>query len=307
MISLEDMRFHSWGFDSETNPMAAEVAFPKQHMLKHQKYCYNQAVVFHNRYNKLRYGTSGTSAIKGTQVLNGTKCFWQFAISSNYHDHTQIGIATDKAKLHSPKLQAILGQDSESWAVSYSGELSHDGNVKKGYISDMNWSRNHNTIWGIYFDGQKGTLKFYLNGIDLGVAFHGLDKVEDNLYPIVSTHSPGLKATITTKRINFDSLKDRCRTVILQQLPKGWYTGCPCEFKPVEKHLTKLPVPSLIQGYLSEELTSILPGHRDMLPVLIDCPKPCRLVQTDFHTMTLYEFNTDTQKYSPSKKRRTTQ
>ena len=133
MISLKDMRFHSWGFDSKTNAREAEVAFPNQHRNEHQKYCFNQVVLFNSRYNRLLYGTEGTFAIKGTQVLNKTKCFWQFVIASPYYrEYTQIGIVTDKAKLQSPKFQALLGQDSESWAVSYSGDLSHDGNVKKG-------------------------------------------------------------------------------------------------------------------------------------------------------------------------------
>ena len=282
------MRFHSWGFDSKTNAREAEVAFPNQHRNEHQKYCFNQVVLFNSRYNRLLYGTEGTFAIKGTQVLNKTKCFWQFVIASPYYrEYTQIGIVTDKAKLQSPKFQALLGQDSESWAVSYSGNLSHNGNMKKGYISNMSWTNRPTNIWGAYFDGQKGTLKFYLNGVDLGLAFKGLDQVENNLYPAISTSAPGLKATIVAKRISFDSLKDRCRAVILQQLPRGYYTGCPCEYKPVESSIAKLPVPPPIQEYLKEELTSILPAHKDILPILIDCPKPCRLVQKDFNTLTL--------------------
>ena len=283
MFSPKDMRFHCWGFDTKTNPRPAEVLFSKQHRRESQKYCFNQAVLFNSNYNRLMYGDEGTSAIRGTQVLNGRKCFWQIVITTPYYrDSTQIGIATDKAKLQSPEFKALLGQDKESWAVSHSGELSHNGNVRKGYISDTIWRSKPINIWGVYFDGHKGILKFYLNGIDLGPAFHGLEQVESNLYPVISTCAPGLQATLVAKRINFDSLKDRCRAVILQQIPRDYFTRCPCEYQPIKSKIDELPVPPLVREYLKDELASISPGHKDILPIYMDCPEPHRLGYRDY-------------------------
>lgn len=67
----------------------------------------------------------------------------------------------------------LKGIDSESWGLSYKGFIWHNGRSRK-YTEPF---YDKNTVIGILLDLSAGTLTFYRNGINLGVAFTGLKQV----------------------------------------------------------------------------------------------------------------------------------
>lgn len=65
------------------------------------------------------------------------------------------------------------GFDSQSWGLSYKGFIWHNGRSQK--YTEPFYERN--TIIGILLDLSAGTLTFFQNGVNLGVAFTGLEQV----------------------------------------------------------------------------------------------------------------------------------
>jgi SPRY domain-containing SOCS box protein 3 len=62
---------------------------------------------------------------------------------------------------------------------------------------------------GILFDGIAGTLSFFKDGCYLGVAFHGLEKVNEHLYPIVCSTAAKTEMTLSVMKRDFVSLQVR--------------------------------------------------------------------------------------------------
>ncbi len=65
------------------------------------------------------------------------------------------------------------GIDSESWGLSYKGFIWHNGRSRK--YTEPFYERN--TVIGVLLDLRAGTLTFFRNGVNLGVAFTGLEQV----------------------------------------------------------------------------------------------------------------------------------
>lgn len=84
------------------------------------------------------------------------------------------GIGTEYTSLHANAFQNLLGEDSHSWGLSHKGLIWHAG-IGHRYTKCFN--ENQATTIGILFDGIDGTLTYYKDGICLGVAFRGLNKV----------------------------------------------------------------------------------------------------------------------------------
>ena len=74
------------------------------------------------------------------------------------------------------------------------------------------------TTIGILFDGTIGTLTYYKDGIDLGVAFSNLGKITDQLYPIISSSTWRTQMTLGCTMWEFSSLQELCRTTILKHM-----------------------------------------------------------------------------------------
>lgn len=63
--------------------------------------------------------------------------------------------------------------DGESWGLSYKGFIWHNGRSQK--YTEPFYERN--TVIGVLLDLSAGTLTFFRNGVNLGVAFTGLEQV----------------------------------------------------------------------------------------------------------------------------------
>lgn len=125
------------------------------------------------------------------------------------------GIATRKARLHVDAFVNLLGEDEHSWGLSHKGVLWHAGRCRQFCRP---FRENESTVLGLLFDGVQGTLAFYRDGQCLGVAFAGLDRCTEPLFPAVCSTAAKTEMTLGVTLRIFDSLEDRCRSVIARLL-----------------------------------------------------------------------------------------
>ena len=81
------------------------------------------------------------------------------------------GIGTQKARLHVDAFVNMLGENEDSWGLSHKGCLWHNGSYRH---YTKNFKENISTTIGILFDGIAGTLTYFKDGVNLGVAFTGM-------------------------------------------------------------------------------------------------------------------------------------
>ena len=92
------------------------------------------------------------------------------------------GIGTIDARLHVDAFVNMLGENNQSWGLSHKGFIWHDGQSRQYTKS---FKENISTTIGILFDGIAGTLTYYKDGVNLGVAFTGLDSIKKPLFAII--------------------------------------------------------------------------------------------------------------------------
>ncbi|XP_065206660.1 SPRY domain-containing SOCS box protein 3-like [Planococcus citri] len=189
-----------------------------------------KCVLFHPSWSQ------GTSAIRGTKMLNNTRSYWEIFIPKGICGTSMMfGIGTERSRLGSPDYINLIGEDERSWGLSHKGFLCHDGEYKK-FCRPF---REHlPTTVGLLFDGIYGTLSYFKDDICLGVGFRDLNKIKEPLYPMISSTSAKTIMTLKSTGSEFVSLKDRCRAVILENL------------KCIDD-VQKLPLPSKMREYIT--------------------------------------------------------
>uniref|UniRef100_T1IRT4 SPRY domain-containing SOCS box protein 3 n=1 Tax=Strigamia maritima TaxID=126957 RepID=T1IRT4_STRMM len=160
--------------------------------------------------------STGTAAVRGTRVLNNGCYYWEVAISQRvFGTSMMFGIGTKKAKLHVDRFVDLLGIDEHSWGLSHKGLLWHKGEYRS-YTPPFR--ENEATTIGLYFDGVKGNLSYFKDGVNLGVAFTGLTQVKEDLYPIVCSTAAKTEMTLGVLRRAYNNLQDLCRATILHHI-----------------------------------------------------------------------------------------
>ncbi|EEB20512.1 SPRY domain-containing SOCS box protein, putative, partial [Pediculus humanus corporis] len=124
------------------------------------------------------------------------------------------------------------------WGLSHKGLLWHGG---KWSPFTKPFRENEPTTIGILFDGVAGTLTYYKDGQNLGVAFRGLHKCTEPLYPFVCSTAAKTEMILNEQRREFVNLQDRCRNIIVKRV------------KSIEL-LENLHLPQKIFEYLAEAL-----------------------------------------------------
>ena len=61
----------------------------------------------------------------------------------------------------------------------------------------------------MYFDGILGTLTYYKDGVNLGVAFTGLNEVKEPVYPIICSTAAKTEMSLGVLKRDFLNLQDR--------------------------------------------------------------------------------------------------
>lgn len=191
-----------------------------------------KSACFHPNWSK------GTAAIRGTRILNHGRYYWEIHVSErvfgtryfvwsfngkyekiNYSflhcDSMMFGVGTKEARLHANKFINMLGEDSNGWGLSHKGLLWHGGT---GLHFTKRFTENQATRIGLLFDGISGTLTYYKDGRCLGIAFRGLNEIQEPLYPIVTSTAAKTEMTLAEARRDFVNLQDRCRAEILKRV-----------------------------------------------------------------------------------------
>lgn len=96
-------------------------------------------------------------------------------------------------------------------------------------------------VTGILYDGVAGTLTYYKDGQNLGVAFRDLNKCTEPLYPFICSTAAKTEMTLKKQRREFVNLQDRCRDIIVKRV------------KTIEL-LEALHLPLRISEYLAEAI-----------------------------------------------------
>lgn len=125
------------------------------------------------------------------------------------------GVGTASTRLHVDAFINLLGENQCSMGLSHKGLAWYNGSWKQ-YTKPFR--ENEATTLGLLFHGIKGTLTYYKDGECLGVAFDGLQNIEQNLYPIVTSTAAKTEMTLANTRRCYTSLQDRCRSVILANI-----------------------------------------------------------------------------------------
>ncbi len=123
------------------------------------------------------------------------------------------GVGTAKAHIGTHYYTDLIGEDAHSWGLSHRGILRHSGKYQK-YCRPFR--ETSPTTVGMLFDGIYGTLTYFKDGVNLGVAFRGLDETDQPLYPMVSSTSKMCVMTLRKMEYEFIDLQDRCRAVFLK-------------------------------------------------------------------------------------------
>eukprot|EP00095_Tigriopus_kingsejongensis_P012029 maker-scaffold593_size129216-snap-gene-0.27 protein:Tk12029 transcript:maker-scaffold593_size129216-snap-gene-0.27-mRNA-1 annotation:"spry domain-containing socs box protein 3" len=183
--------------------------------------------------------SNGTAGVRGTRVLNKGRYYWEINVSQRiFGTSMMFGIGTKDARLHVDAFVNMLGEDEKSWGLSHKGYIWHNGRYT-WYTKPFR--ENVGTTIGLFYDGISGTLTYFKDGVNLGVAFSGLDEVKEPLYPIVCSTAAKTEMGLGVMKRDFISLLDRCRSVILHHLTK-------------EEQLDDLCLPKSLKNYISEGL-----------------------------------------------------
>ena len=183
--------------------------------------------------------SNGTAGIRGSKALNQRKHYWEIHVSERiFGTSIMLGIGTKDARLYANRFFNMLGENDQSWGLSHRGKLWHNGNSSKYTKAFI---EGKPTTIGLLFDGISGTLTYFKDGLNLGVAFSGLENVTDLLYPMISSTACRTEMTLGCTRQEFNSLQDRCRGAILKLLTK-------------EEEVDELEIPRALKRFIYEGL-----------------------------------------------------
>ncbi len=183
--------------------------------------------------------SNGTAGVRGSVVLNGGIHYWEIKITQRiFGTSMMFGIGTRRARLHVDAFVNLLGEDDQSWGLSHKGLLWHGGDWRH-YTKPFR--ENEPVTIGLLFDGPQGTLTFYKDGVNLGIAFTGLNRIEEDLYPLVCSTAAKTEMSLGLCLRGHHSLQDRCRAVIASAIQKT-------------EQVDGLPLPNRIKSYINEAL-----------------------------------------------------
>ena len=192
----------------------------------------NRTAHFHPNW---AYSTAG---VRGTKILNGKRAYWEITTSEKvFGTSMMFGIGTKKARLHIDGFTNMLGMDENSWGLNHNGFTWHNNSHKK-YTKPF--TLNTPTTIGLLFDGISGSLTFFKDSINLGIAFSNLHKVSEPLLPIVCSTAADTKMSLGNLKRDYHSLQDRCCSIILTNLTN-------------KDHINKLEVPYRLKQLIYKE------------------------------------------------------
>jgi len=232
----------------------------------HEVFLYGPKLVTAQFHPKWSNGTAGVRGEKAINKIN-TRFYWEISVSERiFGTSMMFGIATAKARLHADCFTNMLGEDEHGWGLSHKGLLWHQGKWK--YFTKP-FRENVTTTVGLLFDAGQGTLSYFRDGIPLGIAFTGLNLVEEDLFPMVCSTAAKTEMTVCNMRREFYNLQDRCREVIRKRVK--------CDTDVGQLHLPSR-LESFLRGDFEETRTAIRSNPLLNETTETDIPKKSNLI-----------------------------
>ncbi|XP_059052059.1 SPRY domain-containing SOCS box protein 3-like [Achroia grisella] len=182
-------------------------------------------VTFHPFYS------SGTAAVRGDMPFSHNHhYYWEVKmLTETYGTDIMVGVGTSKVSVSNSQFEftSLLGQDSESYGLSYRGAVRHNAMTAQDCAGFC-----RGTIVGVMVDMWQGTLQFYINRKPQGISFYNLRR-HQCLYPIVcSTAAQSSMRLIYASSWRASLLVDAAKTLAASvsaderlRIPPGiWYT-----------------------------------------------------------------------------------
>ncbi|XP_041362407.1 SPRY domain-containing SOCS box protein 3-like [Gigantopelta aegis] len=194
----EEDSYFDWVWDDESKSLASSLRDD------------NREVVFHVDYS------CGTAAVRGSVPMKDDQYFWEVKMTTPvYGTDMMVGVGTSHIDLNRYRHMfcSMVGRDSESWGLSYTGQLQHKGE-KRQYSAKFGQS----SIIGVHLDMWHGILSFYKNRKPLGIAYRGLQG--KTLYPMVSSTAARSGMKMITSRSFRTSLQFMCCQELRRLVPE---------------------------------------------------------------------------------------
>lgn len=119
--------------------------------------------------------------------------------------------------------------------MSYRGDLWHDG-VCQEFCEPI----FHRAVIGCHLNLYRGTLTYYMDGIELGVAFTDLANLGEHLYPMISSTATETELGLGARSCRYLSLQEKCFQAIKRSL------------RCTEEGIDNLPLPKTMKSYIKE-------------------------------------------------------
>ncbi|KAK3091371.1 hypothetical protein FSP39_019344 [Pinctada imbricata] len=180
----------------------------------------------------------GTAGVRGTKGFTEGEHYWEVIfLEPPSGTSVMVGVGTEKALLHLGNFNFVdlIGLDTESWGLSYKGDIWHNGR-KQQYCEAF---FQEATVIGCHLNFYNGTLTFYKNGENLGVAFTGLDKVKVPLFPTISSTACDTELGLGLQFCRYLTLQEKCLQTIKRTLDYDDSIDC-------------LPLPKVLKASLKE-------------------------------------------------------
>ncbi|XP_068633261.1 SPRY domain-containing SOCS box protein 3-like isoform X2 [Battus philenor] len=163
----EEIDMMEWRWQSSTLNLISQVVISED----------QKQVTFHPFYS------SGTAAVRGDAPMQiNCHYYWEVKmLSETYGTDIMVGVGTNKVNVPESQYRftSLLGQDMESYGLSYKGSVRHNGTEMK---ESSGFCRG--SIIGVRLDMWEGTLEFYINRQPQGIAFYNLRR-HGSLYPML--------------------------------------------------------------------------------------------------------------------------
>jgi len=164
--------------------------------------------------------SKGSAGVRGTKCFHDGEHFWEVTLLEPASGTSlMVGIGTRKAILHLSdyKYMDLIGMDENSWGLTYKGNLWHAASCQKSYCEPF---YEAGTVIGVHLNLYTGTLAFYRNGKNLGVAFTGLNQVTEPLYPMISSTAAITEMQLGVTSCRYLTLQEKCFITVTKALKR---------------------------------------------------------------------------------------
>ena len=152
---------------------------------------------------------------------------------------TKLMFLTDMLYLHLISIKCchlLSGMDDNSWGLSYKGTIWHGGKCWR-YCEPFYDDR---TVIAVHLNLYEGTISFSKNGKNLGVAFSGLNNLDQQLFPLISSTATETELAVGKRTCRYMSLQELCYLTIAKSMKHKYQA------------VNRLPLPRVMQNCVTD-------------------------------------------------------